>query len=171
MSDEELWIESAVHAVTGEPGCILRWGTIETALPPDVVQATARDLFAAATHAETDIALIRLMRDQVRMDLPAIGAMLRDVRLARPMPNAKVALRIQAVAGAGTDLPYVHIARGTQKGSFTPAEAREMAGHWIAASVAAQLDARLRRVLADLDQITNDDINAIFTSLRNGAGD
>lgn len=163
---DALTIESAVHGPTGRPGCIMRWGTRSTALEIDVVTETARDLYAAASYAETDLALVRLLRDQVRMEPGAIGALLRDVRAARPARAGKVALRVEAVVGATTDLPYVHIYRGSLEASLSPEAARTMADHWTAAAVAAQLDARLRYVLGEFHQLTTSDVDAVFTALR-----
>lgn len=169
MTDDQLTIESAVTAA-GNAACYLRWTGAGVLLEPPVVLATAHGLNAAASRAETDIALIDVLRDRVRMDIQAIAAMLREVRTARPLPAARVALRIEAVAGAGTGLPYVHIARGTMKASLSPDAAREMAGHWIEAAVAAQLDARLRYVLGEHDQITSTDVEDIFAGMRRAAG-
>lgn len=163
---DQLTIESAVHGPTGRPGCIMRWGTRSTALELDVVNATARELYAAASYAETDLGLMRLLRDDVRMELGAIGALLRDVRAARPTPEGKVALRVEYIVGANTDMPYVHIHRGSMEASLSPDAARLMADHWTAAAVAAGLDARLRYVLGEFDQLATADVDAIFTALR-----
>jgi hypothetical protein len=164
-----LTIESGITE-TGNAVCCVRWDGGSVLLDPPVVLATARDLHSAATRAETDIALIEVLRDKARMGTQPIAAMLRDVRAARPLPAAKVALRIEAVAGANTQRPYVHIARGTMKASLSPDAAREMAGHWIEAAVAAQIDARLRYVLGGRDELTPADIDDIFASMRRAAG-
>jgi hypothetical protein len=169
VTDDQITIESGATS-TGNAACYLRWPGGGVLLHPPVVLATARDLHAAATRAETDIALIAVLRDRVGMDMQEIAAMLRDVRTARPLPAAKVALRIEAVAGAGTGRPYVHIARGSMKASLSPDSAREMAGHWIEAAVAAQIDARLRYVLGEYDQISGDDVDNIFAGMRRAAG-
>jgi hypothetical protein len=169
VTDGMLTIESGITE-TGNAACYLRWDGGGVLLEPPVVLATARDLHAAATRAETDIALIEVLRKKARMDIQPIATMLRDVRAARPLPAAKVALRIEAVAGAGTSKPYVHIARGSMKASLSPDEARDMAGHWIEAAVASQIDARLRYVLAEYDQLTPRDVDDIFAGMRRAAG-
>lgn len=169
MTDEQLSIESGVMQ-SGKAACRLSWPGGEALIEPDVALATARDLHAAAARAETDIALIGVLRNRLRADLQVIGAMLRDVRAARPLHTGKVALRIEAVAGAGTGQPYVHIARGSLKASLTPDDAREMAGHWTEAAIGAQIDVRLRYVLGEYDQLTPGDVEDIFTGMRRAAG-
>ncbi len=171
MSDEDVNIYSGVDPETGAAVCILEWGTVRKALQPEIVLITARDLHAAAARAETDIALIRVLRSHVGMSWEAVGAMLRNVRSERPMLPGKPALRIEAVAGAGTGMPYVHISRGSMKGSMGPDEAREMATNWIETAVAAHTDARLRYVLGEYPQISPDDVDGIFAGLRNAGGD
>lgn len=171
MIDEDIVrIESTIQASTGKARCRMLWGDLDVVLEPEVALNTARDLMAAATRAETDIAIIRVLRDRVGMGTQPIGVMLRDIRIAREMPALKVALRIEAVAGASTDQPYVHIGRGSLSGSLSPDRARTMATDWIAAAVASQIDVRLRYVLGEYDQLTPDDIENVFTGIRAAAG-
>ncbi|EPD63160.1 hypothetical protein [Streptomyces sp. HGB0020] len=110
-------IRSTVDPATGKAACLLRWGTVEALLQPDVVLNTARDLMAAA-------------------------------------------------AGAKTGKPWVHIARGSMKGELDPDQARQMAAPWTEAAIAAQIDVRLRYALGELDQLTPDDIDAVFGRLQ-----
>jgi hypothetical protein len=171
VNPDQVNIYSGVDPHTGAAVCVLEWGPIHTALQPDVVMATARDLQTAAARAETDIALIRVLRSRVGMSWDAVGAMLRNVRSERPMLPGKPALRIDAVAGAGTGMAYVHISRGSMKGSMAPDEAREMATNWIETAVAAHTDARLRYVLGEYPQLSPADRDGIFAGLRNAGGD
>ena len=160
------YIRSMIHPTTRKAACQLDWGPVSAILGPDEVLATARDLMAAAAHAETDIAFLAWCRGTLKVDTHTAGRMLRDVRRARsPLPG-KPALRIEAVAGIRTGLPYVHIARGSMKGELSPDEARTMAGHWTHAVHAAQLDVRLSYVLANYPQLTPGDVEEIFTELR-----
>lgn len=164
-TDDTAYISSAADA-TGKAACLLAWGPVRTLLQPDVALATARDLMAAAISAETDIALIQSLREDIKADDDIVGGMLAAVRRRRAAPAAKVALRIHAVAGAKTGKPYVHIARGSMKGQLAPDEAREMAQHWIECAVAAQIDARLRYALGEWDRLTPDDIDELFFLLQ-----
>lgn len=150
----------------GKAACLLEWGPVQALLTPPVVLNTARDLMAAAANAETDIALIRVFRSGLKLDMTTIGHMVRDVRAERPAPAGKSALRIEAVAGAKTGLPYVHIGRGSMKGALSPDEAREMAQHWTEAAAAAQIDVRLRYALGEWDHLLPADIERLFTLLR-----
>lgn len=156
------FIESTVDPETGKAACLMRWGRITALLPPDEVLTTARDLMAAATAAETDIALIHAFRQELGLDPNTIGHMVLDVRRHRPAPTGKSALRISAVAGAKTCRPYVHIARGSQKGELTPDGAREMAMNWTQAAVASQLDVRLRYALGEWGHLSPADIERLF---------
>lgn len=156
---------SSVDPATGRAACLFRWGTVEALLQPDVVVNTARDLMAAAADAEADVALIRSLREDIQAEDDIVAAMLAAVRRRRGVPAARVALRIAAVAGAKTGKPYVHIGRGSMRGELSPDEAREMAQHWTQAAVAAQIDARLRYVLGELEQLAPGDIEEIFTKL------
>ena len=171
MNPDQVNIYSGVEPKTGAAACVLEWGPIHTMLQPHVVIATARDLQTAAARAETDIALIRVLRGRVGMSWDAVGSMLRNVRSEGPMLPGKPALRIEAVAGAGTGMAYVHISRGSMKGSMGPDEAREMATNWIETAVAAHTDARLRYVLGEYPQLSPDDRDGIFAGLRNAGGD
>jgi hypothetical protein len=170
-ADDNVNIYSGVHPDTGAAICVLEWGPVRSALEPDVVLNTVRDLQAAASRAETDIALIRVLQDRLAGNIQATAAMLRDIRAERPMLPGKTALRIEAVAGVATGLPYVHIGRGSMKGSLSPDEARDMALHWTETAVAAHNDARLRYVLGEYPQITLADVEGIFAGLRRTGGD
>ncbi|MFE3855287.1 hypothetical protein ACFXPN_29665 [Streptomyces griseorubiginosus] len=168
QTDEHVaYIRSTIDPDTRKAACLLRWGPVETLLTPEVTLNTARDLMAAAAHAEADIAFLAYCREQIKVDLRTAGLMLRDIRARRPAPSGKTALRIQAVAGARTGQALVHIGRGSMKGELAPDEAREMAGHWTEAAMAAQIDVRLRYVLADFSHVlTPGDIEQIFAKLQ-----
>ncbi|MFJ2004768.1 hypothetical protein [Streptomyces chartreusis] len=140
-------------------------------MAPTVVLTTARDLMAAAAHAETDIALIRVLRSGVKLDMTTIGHMVRDIRAERPAPTGETALRIDAVAGAKTGQPYVHIARGSMKGELSPDEARVMAGHWTAAAIAARTDVRLRSALGEWGRLNAEEIEQLFTLIQGDGRD
>jgi hypothetical protein len=169
--EERITIASAAHAETGKGVCILRWGPVHTALDPEVVLHTARDLQAAAARAETDVALITVLRDRINADESTTAAFLVDVRTHRPMLPGTPALRIEAVAGYRTGRPQVHVARGSMKGALTPDEARTMALHWTETALASQIDARLRYVLGEFPQLDVDAVDAIFAGIRNTGGD
>lgn len=164
-------IRSTVDPDTGNAACLVEWHRGEALVSPDLVLNTARELHAAASAAETDIALIRVLRDRMKADLPVVGVMLRDIRAERPAPPGRLVLRIEAIAGAKTGKPYVHIARGSMEGSLTPDEARQMALNWTETAVAALIDVRLRYVLGDFPQLTPDDVERIFTGLMLAGGD
>lgn len=168
--DTTLHLQSGVHAQTGAGMVFLHWGTVHAMIDPALALETAADLHAAATRAETDIALIDVLTNRVGMDLRGTAMMLQDVREKRAMPSGKSALRVSAVAGAGTGKPYVHIARGSMKGSMTPDEARAEATNWAETATAARFDARLRYVLTDYPQLSAVDIDGIFTGLRHAGG-
>ncbi|MFB7596912.1 hypothetical protein [Streptomyces sp. NPDC056160] len=159
-------IRSTTNPDDGTAACHMRWGTVQALLSPQAVLATARDLTAAAAFAETDIALLSVLRGELHLDDATAGHLLLDVRARRPMPPTPGALRVHAVAGANTRLPYVHISRGSMKGQLSPDEAREMALHWTEAAVAAQIDVRLRYALGEWDHVAPDDINRLFTLLQ-----
>jgi hypothetical protein len=154
----------------GRAACLMQWGPIQKLLKPDVVMTTARDLMAAAIAAETDIALIRVFRSGIKLDMTTIGRVVRDIRAERPAPTGKSALRIEAVAGANTGLPYVHIARGSMAGQLSPDEARDMALAWIQTATAAHIDVRLRYALGEWDRLNVVEIEELFTLIQK-AGD
>jgi hypothetical protein len=159
------FIESTADPKTGKAACLMRWGRIAAFLPPDEVLTTARHLTAAATAAETDIAMIRAFRKEL-IDPNTVGQMVLDVRRHRPAPEGTAALRISAVAGAKTCRPYVHIARGSNKGELTPDGARAMAQHWTEAAVAAQIDVRLRYALGEWGHLTRAQIEELFALVQ-----
>ena len=172
MTDQDiLAISSGVDADTGKAVCHLQWGPLRALLNPIVVLRTAMDLQAAAVRAETDVALIQVLRDRINADMSTTVSFLADVRGARSMPPDASALRIEAVAGYHTGRPQVHIARGSMKGSLTPDEARTMALHWTETAIAAQIDARLRYVLGEYPQLGTSDVEDIFAGLRRAGGD
>ncbi|MFF6825031.1 hypothetical protein [Streptomyces longwoodensis] len=167
MNRDTLLIRSTLDPATRAPACLIEWGPIQARITPDVVHATARDLMAAAAAAETDIALLAFLREDVGVDNDgALAHMLGRVRVRRLAPAAKTALRIEAVAGADTGRPYVHIARGSMKGALSPDEARTMAQDWTHAAAAAQIDAGLRYALGEWDHLTPTDIESLFTILQ-----
>lgn len=150
----------------GTAACLLVWGPVQALLAPPMVLATARDLAAAAAAAELDISLVQAFREDLRADDQMLGELLTMVRNRRPIPASRVALRIEAVAGARTGQPYVHIGRGSMKGALSPDEARQMAQHWTEAAVAAQIDVRLRYALGEWDSLTADEIDQLFTLIQ-----
>jgi hypothetical protein len=163
---DTVFIRSTIDPEDRTAACLLTWGPIEALLTPTKTLATARDLMAAAAHAESDIAFLQMCREQLRLDDDTAGQMLLDIRGRRPSPPTPAALRIAAVAGYNTRRPYVHISRGSQTGQLTPDDAREMAQHWTEAAIAAQIDVRLRYVLSDLPQLTPADVEDVFTQLQ-----
>lgn len=172
MTEQDaILISSGVDPDTGKGVCLLAWGPINRMLDPAVVLNTARDLQAAAAHAETDIALIRVLHDGMDLDMGIVASVVADIRAERPMPPGSSILRVEAVAGAITGRPYVHIGRGSMKGSLTPDEARTMALHWTETALAAQIDARLRYVLGEYPQLASGDVEDIFDGLRRAGGD
>ncbi|MEV6544412.1 hypothetical protein [Streptomyces sp. NPDC051665] len=162
MTDDVAWIRSTIDPETRKAACLLRWGSIEVLLTPETTLTTARDLMAAAAYAEADIALLDWCRYSLKIDATTAGHMALDIRKRRPAPTGRSALRIEAVAGAKTGEPYVHMARGSMKGALTPDEAREMAGHWTEVAIAAQIDVRLRYALGEHPGITDTDIEQIL---------
>ncbi|HEY8985421.1 MAG TPA: hypothetical protein VIU15_38355 [Streptomyces sp.] len=162
------YIRSTVNPDDGKAACLLSWGTITALLTPDTVFTTARDLTAAADHAETDTAFVTYCRTSLKVDDRTAGFMLRDIRALRPAPAGRPALRIQALAGIRTGTPkaLVHIARGSMQSELDPDDARTMAQHWTQAALAAQIDVRLRYVLGDHPQLGPNDIENIFAAVR-----
>lgn len=159
-------IRSTTNPEDGTAACLMEWGPIHALLKPQKVLDTGRDLMAAAASAETDVALIQSLREDIDAEDDVVGIMLTAVRRRRPLPTTRVALRIEAVAGANTGLPYVHIARGSMKAALTPDEARHMAQHRTEAAVAAQIDVRLRYALGEWGRLTPTDIDQLFTLLQ-----
>lgn len=166
MSDPAVCYIRSTTDDRGRAACLMQWGPVEALLKPDAVLATARDLMAAASFAETDIALIRVFRSGLKLDMTTIGHMVRDIRAERPAPTGKSALRIEAVAGANTGLPYVHIARGSMSGQLSPDEARQMAVHWTETVTAARIDVRLRYALGEWDRLNAAEIEQLFTLVQ-----
>lgn len=142
----------------GKAAVLLVWGPIQAVLTPDIVLTTAQDLMAAAISAETDIALIETLREDVRLEDYALGRMLTAIRVRRPVPEGKSALRIAAIAGAKTGKPYVQISRGSMSGQLDPDEARTMAVHWVETATAAHMDVRLRYALGEWDHQNVEDL-------------
>ncbi|WP_329597778.1 hypothetical protein OIE43_18900 [Streptomyces pseudovenezuelae] len=167
LADEDVaYIRSTIDPATRKAACLLKWGRGEALLTPEVTLTTARDLTAAAAHAEADVAFLAYCREDLKVDLRTAGFMLRDIRARRPTPTGKTALRIEALAGARTGNALVHIGRGSMKVELTPDEAREMAGHWTEAAVAAQIDVRLRYVLGEQPSLGPGDLEQIFAKLQ-----
>lgn len=154
----------------GNAACLLEWGTLRTLLKPAAVLITARDLMAAATAAETDIALVETLRRDVRLDDQTLAALLAKVRARRAAPRGKTALRVMAVAGGKTGKPYVNIARGSMQAQMTPDRARAMAMHWVQAATAASIDVRLRYALGEWGRLDAVEIEELFALLEKTQG-
>ncbi|MFJ8934063.1 hypothetical protein ACIRLA_46610 [Streptomyces sp. NPDC102364] len=164
--DDGVWITDSQDPETGAPICLIRWGEHTTPVSVDDAFATARDLFAAAAHAETDKALVEELIHGGGLDLQTAGVMLSRVRERRtpaPAPG-RPALRIEAVYGFRTCMPYVHIARGSHKAELTPDEARTMGQHWLETAQASLLGVRFRYALGD--HLTPDTINTVFAAVQ-----
>lgn len=164
-ADDTVYVQSTLDD-DGKAAVHMRWGTIQALLTPDIVLTTARDLMAAASNAEADIALIRAFREDLKLNDQALRAMLESVRRRRPHMPGKAALRISAVAGAKTGLPYVHIARGSMKAELDPDTARTMAMHWTETAVAAQIDVRLRYALGEWDRLNVVEVEELFALIQ-----
>jgi hypothetical protein len=169
--NEIITINSATHPETGKAICIIKFGHMRKMAEPDIILNTARELNAAAEAAEIDVALMKVVLDDLELPDAACAAIMSKAREARPMPGGKVALRIEAVAGYHTRKPYIHVGLGSTKGSLEPNEARQMAQHWTEAAVTSHFDARLRYVLSDFDQLTEHDIENIFQGMLKAGGD
>jgi hypothetical protein len=165
-SADQIQIRSTADPATKAPACLMVWGPLQTLLPTAVAFTTARDLMAAAAHAEADIAVIESFRETLRLDLQTIGRMVQDIRRRRAAPTGKTALRIEAVAGLHTGMPLVHVGRGSMKGELTPDEAREIALHWTQTAAAAEIDARLRYALGEWDRFTPAEVEDLFRAVR-----
>jgi len=150
----------------GKAAVLMRWGTLEAVLTPEVTLTTARDLMAAAAAAEADIALVRTGREVLQLTDPMLARLMADVRSRRPTPAGKTALRIEAVAGMKTGLPYVNIGRGSMKRQLDPDTAREMASHWAQAAIASQIDVRLRYALGEWDKLNVVEIEELFALMQ-----
>lgn len=146
----------------GKAAVLMTWGRLQAVLTPEVTLTTARDLIQAASNAEADIALIQALREEFRADDQMIRGMLKEIRARRPHNPGKAALRIDAVAGAKTGLPLVHIGRGSMKREMDPDTARDMAVHWIQTAVAAQIDVRMRYALGEWDRLDVVEIEELF---------
>jgi hypothetical protein len=163
--DYTVYVRSTIDD-NGKAAVLMQWGTIQAVLTPEVTLTTARDLMAAACAAEADIALIRTGREVLRLDDNTIAHLLRDVRVRRPKPSGKTALRIETVAGLKSGKPYVHIGRGSMKRQLDPDTAREMSGHWVQTAVAAQIDVRLRYALGEWDRLNVVEIEELFRLIQ-----
>lgn len=164
--DHVFTIRSTVDA-QGRAACDIQWGEVTALLTPEAVLATAQDLMAAASAAETDVALIQAFRHDLELSDDALGFMLRAVRRRRVRgATTTPALRIAAVAGVNTGQPLVHITRGSQKGELTPDEARGLAMAWTEAATAAVVDARLRYALGEWDRLSPAEIEKLFTLIQ-----
>lgn len=163
-ADDTVTVQSTTD--DGKPAVLMRWGRIEAVLTPETALTTARDLMAAASNAEADIALITTCRDVLQLNDGQLGLFLRDVRSRRSHTPGQTALRIEAVAGANTGLPYVHIARGSMKAQLDPDTARTMAQHWVETAVASQIDMRLRYALGEWDRLTVVEIDELFALIQ-----
>jgi hypothetical protein len=163
--DSTVYVQSTLDD-DGKAAVLMRWGSIQALLTPEVTLTTARDLMAAAASAEADIALIRTCREVLQLTDPMLGRLLQDVRSRRPKPQGKTALRIEAVAGMKTGQPYVNIGRGSMKRQMDPDTAREMASHWTQTVVAAQIDVRLRYALGEWDKLNVVEIEELFALIQ-----
>lgn len=163
--DYTVYVRSTIDD-NGKAAVLMQWGTIQAVLTPEVTLTTARDLMAAAAAAEADVALIRTSREVLQLTDSMLGHLLQDVRSRRPTPHGKTALRIEAVAGMKTGLPYVNIGRGSMKRQMDPDTAREMASHWIQTAVAAQIDVRLRYALGEWDKLNVVEIEELFALIQ-----
>lgn len=164
-ADDTVYVQSTLDD-QGKAAVLMQWGRIEAVLTPEVTLTTARDLMAAASNAEADIALIKTCREVLELDDARLGMFLRDVRTRRPHTPGKAALRIEAVAGAKTGMPYVHIGRGSMKASLDPDTARTMALHWTETAVAAQIDVRMRYALGEWDRLNVVEVEELFALLQ-----
>ncbi|PZG77294.1 hypothetical protein C1I97_36940, partial [Streptomyces sp. NTH33] len=88
--DHTCWIRSTTDS-EGRAACLLQWGPVQALLKPQAVLDTARDLAAAAAHAEADVALLAVLRDQLGLDTQTAGPLLLDVRARRPLPPTPAA--------------------------------------------------------------------------------
>lgn len=167
MADADtVTIRSTTDPADGTAACLLTWGPVEALLTPATTLATARDLMAAAAHAEADIAVLGWCTETLRTDEQTAGQILLDIRGRRPAPLKPAALRIQAVAGYNTRQPYVHISRGSRKAPLSPDEARQMAVQWTQAATAAQIDVRLRYALGEWDHLSSEEIDRLFLTVQ-----
>lgn len=142
MADDTIWIEST-RDPDGEPVCALTWGTLAWYAPVAEVRQTAVDLVTCAAYAE-------MMHEMVAVaGLPpeVVGAfttsLLRGAGRTRAFGSADTIDVIPAGAKngkTGERQAVVVLARASEEGMVTAAEARVMAWAWLAVAEATESD-------------------------------
>lgn len=77
-----LWSESGVSLFTGEPFVTLRWGGEAGQCTPDRARETAMSILAAAEAAESDAAVVRVLR-ATGVGEPAVAQFIVELRATR----------------------------------------------------------------------------------------
>jgi len=126
-----------------KPVCELRWDTQCWYAPAADVRQTAMDLVSCAAYAEfihlliTKIGLPPATVEAVTLDLMRIGGRTRDHGTDSTMTVYPASGTVRAT---GQREARVILQRGALGGMLTVAEAREMAGQWMAAAEATESD-------------------------------
>lgn len=77
-----LWTESGVSAASGEPFVALCWGAQTGQCTPDEARAVAMSILAAAEAAESDAAVVKLLRG-IGVEDESVAGFVVDLRKVR----------------------------------------------------------------------------------------
>jgi hypothetical protein len=139
---DTIWIVST-RDPDGKPVCELSWGAERWHAPVAEVRQTAMDLVSCAAYAEfihlliTKLDLPPATVEAVTLDLMRIGGRTRDHGTEATVDLFPASGTVRAT---GKREARVILRRGGLDGMLTIAEARQMAGDWMAAAEATESD-------------------------------
>lgn len=165
-NEEGLWARSWALPYGKGYGIRINVGETSWTMGRDAALAYAAAFVAAATAAEHDTAVFRMMTDRMGLDPAVVVAVIgRDIRPDRPT-NADATRPVVLAPAVGQKGPFVKLLLNEEQvGELTPADAREHALAVLDALAAGDLDSALRRVLVGPVGIDEARASAVIASL------
>lgn len=155
---------------TSPPTCLVTWNTSEIVMPCAQVRELAGDMLAAAARAEAEAAAVQVFRTRLGAPAGVVGGYIADVRAAYAKRQLGVAGLLTLIPGVSLfdGTPFVHAnVKPYEPLRFDPDGLRDTARAWLTTAESAERDAILAYALADVTDLTTEQIDRVFAAMRN----
>jgi hypothetical protein len=158
----------------GKAACIVSWNGRDMVLDCATTRKLAKAMFTAAAVAEVEAGLVAAMRELGGFQgsgadetAATMLQLVREKRGARPYGDRRYVTFVPGVS-LFDRRPFVHAnCRPYEPQRYNPDELRGMANNWYEVANAAEHDAILRYVLAEVTDLSVEQTQRVFDLCRN----
>jgi len=169
--EDVLWVKTEPDPDGKTYLTVINVGDRAWALTPAGALRYAAACCAAATVAEHESAVYRLLTIKTEMPPEVVGAVIGDLRADRPPPDDEATAPLRLAPGvshrAGSP-PFIALwLDDRQIGQWDPADARQHGMHVLEVTAGADLDAALHRYLVGTCEVPDGSARAMIEDLSN----